>query len=117
MDPNPDPVRPDGCDPVDGRSESGLREAPGDDAAAAKWRKRSLWLDGMPGLLRQRPGLAGRLDCDVAIVGGGFTGLWTAYYLRRHQPDLRVAVVEREIAGFGASGRNGGWCRVASRAR
>jgi len=47
---------------------------------------------------------------DVAIVGGGFTGLWTAYYLLGADPSLRVAVVEQEFAGFGASGRNGGWC-------
>jgi glycine/D-amino acid oxidase-like deaminating enzyme len=47
---------------------------------------------------------------DVCIVGAGFTGLWTAYYLLVNDPDLRVLLVEREIAGFGASGRNGGWC-------
>jgi glycine/D-amino acid oxidase-like deaminating enzyme len=46
----------------------------------------------------------------VAIVGGGFTGLWTAYYLLREDPSLRVVVLEAEHAGFGASGRNGGWC-------
>src|ERR671923_5863 len=50
------------------------------------------------------------LDVDVAVVGAGYTGLWTAYYLRRADPGLRVAVLEREVAGFGASGRNGGWC-------
>jgi glycine/D-amino acid oxidase-like deaminating enzyme len=47
---------------------------------------------------------------DVAIVGAGFTGLWTAYYLLGVEPSLRVALVEQEYAGFGASGRNGGWC-------
>ena len=46
----------------------------------------------------------------MAIVGAGFTGLWTAYYLLRADPTLRVVVLEREVAGFGASGRNGGWC-------
>ena len=46
---------------------------------------------------------------DVAIVGAGYTGLWTAYYLAKADPHLRIAVVEKEIAGFGASGRNGGW--------
>jgi glycine/D-amino acid oxidase-like deaminating enzyme len=46
----------------------------------------------------------------VAIVGAGFTGLWTALYLARADPSLRVTVVEAEVAGFGASGRNGGWC-------
>ena len=43
-------------------------------------------------------------------MGAGYTGLWTAYYLLRADPHLRVAVIEQEIAGFGASGRNGGWC-------
>jgi glycine/D-amino acid oxidase-like deaminating enzyme len=46
---------------------------------------------------------------DVCIVGGGFTGLWTAYYLLRDRPDLDVLVLEAEHVGFGASGRNGGW--------
>ena len=46
----------------------------------------------------------------MAVVGGGFTGLWTAYYLLREDPSLRVVVLEAETAGFGASGRNGGWC-------
>ena len=47
---------------------------------------------------------------DVAIVGGGYTGLWTAYYLLSIDPSIRVMVIERDIVGFGASGRNGGWC-------
>ena len=47
---------------------------------------------------------------DVAIAGAGFTGLWTGIYLLRSNPDLRVAIFEKEVAGFGASGRNGGWC-------
>lgn len=46
----------------------------------------------------------------MAIVGAGFTGLWTAYYLTLADPTLRIAVLEAEVAGFGASGRNGGWC-------
>ncbi|GAB3018986.1 FAD-dependent oxidoreductase [Nocardioides flavus (ex Wang et al. 2016)] len=53
--------------------------------------------------------LDGDATCDVAIVGGGLTGLWTAYYLREADPTLDVRVVEAEFAGFGASGRNGGW--------
>lgn len=53
--------------------------------------------------------LGGDDACDVAIVGGGLTGLWTAYYLREADPSLDVRVVEAEFAGFGASGRNGGW--------
>jgi glycine/D-amino acid oxidase-like deaminating enzyme len=49
------------------------------------------------------------LDCDVCIVGGGLTGLWTAYWLATHDPSLDIVVLEAEFAGFGASGRNGGW--------
>ena len=57
-----------------------------------------------------RPALAGDTSADVAIAGGGYTGLWTAYALKHADPSLRVAVCERETVGFGASGRNGGWC-------
>jgi glycine/D-amino acid oxidase-like deaminating enzyme len=57
-----------------------------------------------------RPALPGPASYDVAVVGAGFTGLWTAYYLKAADPALRVAVLEAEVAGFGASGRNGGWC-------
>ncbi|WP_203718473.1 NAD(P)/FAD-dependent oxidoreductase [Asanoa siamensis] len=58
----------------------------------------------------RRPPLPGPASFDVAIVGAGFTGLWTAYYLISADPSVRVAVLESEYAGFGASGRNGGWC-------
>ncbi|MGC3995118.1 MAG: FAD-binding oxidoreductase [Propionicimonas sp.] len=57
-----------------------------------------------------RPALPGSMDADVCIVGGGFTGLWTAYYLKQTAPDARIVVLEQRFAGFGASGRNGGWC-------
>jgi glycine/D-amino acid oxidase-like deaminating enzyme len=73
------------------------------------YRTRSLWLDGVPDSLQPRPSLTGDQSCDIAIVGAGFGGLWTAYYLKTLQPDARVAVVEQEVAGFGAAGRNGGW--------
>lgn len=76
------------------------------------YRARSMWLDGLPDKLTPRPSLPGPTDVDVAVVGAGFTGLWTAYYLKQADPHLRVAVLEREIAGFGASGRNGGWCHT-----
>jgi glycine/D-amino acid oxidase-like deaminating enzyme len=56
-----------------------------------------------------RPALDGDREADVCIVGAGYTGLWTAYELRRADPSLDVVVLEREVAGFGASGRNGGW--------
>jgi glycine/D-amino acid oxidase-like deaminating enzyme len=67
----------------------------------------ALW-GGVPDELR--PGLNRDITADVAIVGAGYTGLWTAYYLLGAEPGLRVAIVESEYAGFGASGRNGGWC-------
>lgn len=70
---------------------------------------RSLWLDELQPPLRARPALNGDLNVDVAIVGAGYTGLWTAYYLARLDPTLKVMVIEREHVGFGASGRNGGW--------
>jgi glycine/D-amino acid oxidase-like deaminating enzyme len=72
------------------------------------------------GIPPRRTPLPGSRDYDVAIVGGGYTGLWTAYYLKKAQPGLRVAILEREFAGFGASGRNGGWLSAefaGSRAR
>lgn len=56
-----------------------------------------------------RSPLPGSTDADVCIVGAGYTGLWTAYYLKRAQPGLRVVVLEARFAGYGASGRNGGW--------
>lgn len=68
-----------------------------------------MWLDELPNGLAQRAALHGDLSVDVVIVGAGFTGLWTAYYLKTLDPSLSVLVVEREHVGFGASGRNGGW--------
>lgn len=70
----------------------------------------SYWLDSCGEDLRPRPPLDGSIDADVAILGGGFTGLWTAYYLQQRDPSLKIAIVERDIVGFGASGRNGAWC-------
>jgi glycine/D-amino acid oxidase-like deaminating enzyme len=71
----------------------------------------SLWLSTLtPADRITFPPLDGDTEADVAIVGAGFTGLWTAYYLARRAPGLRVVVVEAEHVGFGATGRNGGWC-------
>jgi glycine/D-amino acid oxidase-like deaminating enzyme len=66
----------------------------------------SHWFTELP---RPRPALPGDRDADVCIVGAGYTGLWTAYYLKRADPSLRITVLEARFAGFGASGRNGGW--------
>jgi glycine/D-amino acid oxidase-like deaminating enzyme len=69
----------------------------------------SLWWSSLDLPVTPRPALQRHLDVDVAIVGGGFTGLWTARELLRRDRDLRIAVLEKEVCGFGASGRNGGW--------
>ncbi|WP_432523049.1 NAD(P)/FAD-dependent oxidoreductase [Kineococcus sp. SYSU DK006] len=70
---------------------------------------RSLWAD-TAGPAPRRPPLQGDTTADVCVVGAGYTGLWTAYYLLQRDPSLDVLVVEAEHVGFGASGRNGGWC-------
>jgi glycine/D-amino acid oxidase-like deaminating enzyme len=70
---------------------------------------RSLWWSTLATPVTPRAPLERHLDVDVAIVGGGFTGLWTARELLRRDPTLRVVVLEQAVCGFGASGRNGGW--------
>ena len=70
----------------------------------------SYWLEDAGESLTPRASLSGSGKVDVAILGGGYSGLWTAYYLLCSQPSLKIAIVEREIVGFGGSGRNGGWC-------
>ena len=74
------------------------------------YRGLSFWHATVDDDLTPRAPLPGDTDVDVAIIGGGLTGLWTAYYLLQRDPALRIAVLEKRIAGFGASGRNGGWC-------
>ncbi|GGW14698.1 FAD-dependent oxidoreductase [Streptomyces capoamus] len=68
----------------------------------------SFWYadDGLPAVREPLPGDA---SADVVIVGGGYTGLWTAYYLKKAAPFLRITVLEQKFCGYGASGRNGGW--------
>lgn len=72
----------------------------------------SLWFDQVAadGPLEPRDPLDGDTTADVVVVGAGLTGLWTAYYLLEADPALDVLVVEQAVAGYGASGRNGGWC-------
>jgi glycine/D-amino acid oxidase-like deaminating enzyme len=74
-----------------------------------RYRQRSLWLDGALERFTPRQALESEREVDVAIVGAGFTGLWTAYALALRDPGLRIAIVEAETVGFGASGRNGGF--------
>lgn len=73
------------------------------------WRGVSLWMDQLAEPLMARPPLTDSIQADVAIIGAGYTGLWAAYYLKRQAPDLQVVILEAQTAGFGASGRNGGW--------
>ncbi len=70
---------------------------------------RSLWWSTLKEPVVPRPALSSFLDVDVAIIGGGFTGLWTARELQRRDPHLQIVVLEQSVCGFGASGRNGGW--------
>ncbi|WP_294180305.1 FAD-binding oxidoreductase [uncultured Schumannella sp.] len=75
------------------------------------YRELSFWHDSLDDDdLVARASLPGDAEVDVAIVGAGLTGLWTAWYLLDRDPGLRITILEKEIAGFGASGRNGGWC-------
>ncbi|GAA1565180.1 FAD-dependent oxidoreductase [Streptomyces globosus] len=70
----------------------------------------SFWHAADPGATPPaRAPLTGDTTADVVIVGGGYTGLWTAYHLKTAAPDLRVTVLEQKTCGYGASGRNGGW--------
>lgn len=72
---------------------------------------RSVWWCAAPGSLAPyvpAPALAADLDCDVAVIGGGFTGTSTAYHLARRFPEKRIVLLEARLLGNGASGRNGG---------
>jgi len=72
----------------------------------------SYWHDSLePGdTLTPRAALPGDRQVDIAVVGAGFGGLWTSYYLLKANPSLKIVVIDAQTAGFGASGRNGGWC-------
>lgn len=81
----------------------------GVDITRARARQRSLWLDqALPGTLPAAP-LDEATTADVCIVGGGFVGLWTAYWIKRWRPECDVVVLEQDLCGGGASGRNGGF--------
>ena len=73
----------------------------------------SFWWHACGGFGPRRQSLPGPAEADVCIVGAGYTGLWTAWYLKQAEPSLRVIVLEAAFAGFGASGRNGGWLTAA----
>ena len=70
----------------------------------------SFWFDSLESLPEPQKPLSLPKAIDVAIIGAGYTGLWTAYYLKQRRPDFNIAIFEAVTVGFGASGRNGGWC-------
>ena len=70
----------------------------------------SWWARSSPTKMTTRTALSDDQVFDVAIVGGGFSGLWAAYYIKEKSPNTSVCIIEKEHVGFGASGRNGGWC-------
>ena len=78
----------------------------------SRYRHSSLWMDQLAGVdpICARPRLDGDRTVDVVVVGAGYTGLWTAYHLATSDVDLEILVIDAEIAGAGASSRNGGWC-------
>ncbi|UOE43930.1 NAD(P)/FAD-dependent oxidoreductase [Agromyces larvae] len=77
-------------------------------------RQSVFWLDDLPaGAVGGRPKLTGRSVAELAVVGGGYTGLWTALLAKRREPDARVVVLEAKSIGWAASGRNGGFCEAS----
>src|SRR4051812_15364743 len=79
------------------------------NAHAAGRPHRSLWLrEARADEVPPAPPLRGHARADVAIVGGGFVGLWTAIRIREHDPGCAVTLLEQDVCGGGASGRNGG---------
>ncbi|MCI1037277.1 MULTISPECIES: NAD(P)/FAD-dependent oxidoreductase [Pseudomonadaceae] len=71
--------------------------------------KRSFWMESTDFDAAISPTLRGNHDVDVLIIGGGFVGLWTALTVKQWEPDARVMVLEQDVCGGGASGRNGGF--------
>ncbi len=72
-----------------------------------EYRDKGFWLEG--GEYVENAPLKEDIECDLAIVGGGFTGLSSAYYIKKHDPSMNIALLEAQVIGFGASGRNGGF--------
>ena len=70
----------------------------------------SFWHESTEDISVSRDELSANIDVDIAIVGAGYSGLWSAYYLKLLRPNARIVIIEANQVGFGASGRNGGWC-------
>ena len=87
---------------VDARMEDALADAV----------PRTYWLD-RPEAPEPRPALTGATTADLAVVGAGFSGLWTALIAKERDPGLDVVVLEAVAAGWAATGRNGGFCAAS----
>ena len=101
--------------PRTGRAQTAYeRHAPAPAAVAAALapsRHGVFWLEDAPGTTY--PALVGATDADLAIVGGGYCGLWTAVLAKRRNPGARVVLLEANTVGWAASGRNGGFCEAS----
>ena len=90
------------------------RQRPNDSVVAhalAPARQGVFWIEDAPG--DSYPRVSGDLSCDLAVVGGGYSGLWTALLAKRENPDARVVLLEGRRIGWAASGRNGGFCEAS----
>ncbi len=98
------------------REPTVFERSPADPAlverALAGSRLRSFWLDDVAGAERH-PALTSDAEADLAIVGGGYTGLWTALLAARRDPSARIVLLEGGTVGWAASGRNGGFCEAS----
>ena len=96
-----------------------IEEAARTGAASAESVGRSLWLREALQGVGVEPPLQGSQRADIAIVGGGYVGLWTAIRIKQWEPDCNVVILEQDVCGGGASGRNGGfalswWAKLPS---
>ncbi len=73
------------------------------------YRSKSWWLESLPEAITPNPALTGRETADVAVIGGGYTGLSAGYHLKQINPNIAVRIIESDVCGYGASGRNGGF--------
>ena len=73
------------------------------------YHSKSWWLESLPQTIVPNPPLAGKDSADVVVIGGGYTGLSVGYHLKRLNSDIDVRVIESDVCGYGASGRNGGF--------
>ena len=75
----------------------------------SNYQEKSYWLEALPEPIKPNPALEGTHTVDVVIIGGGYTGLSTGYHLKKLNPALDVRLLESDVCGYGASGRNGGF--------